>query len=170
MSKEKKFFVDINLQSQKLVNAVIGTNSDMTKQGAIRYNGSDLEYYDGTAVRALATAADLAALNAEIGIDLAELSEQVSSMLSNIDPVALDSFTELLAAFQSADSSLATTISNLSTSATSAINAETARATAAEGVLTTNLASEIANRTSAVSTEETDRENADTTLQSNITT
>ena len=66
MSKEKKFFVDINLQSQKLVNAVIGTNSDMTKQGAIRYNGSDLEYYDGTAVRALATAADLAALNESI--------------------------------------------------------------------------------------------------------
>jgi predicted nucleic acid-binding Zn-ribbon protein len=81
------------------------------------------------------------------------LQNQINNIISNTDPAALDSLTEIVAAFQAADN----TITGLITSNTTAINNEVARATAAEGVLQDN-----------IDAEEAARITADTTLQSNI--
>lgn len=59
---EKKFFVDINLQGNALNNATIGSNSDMTTAGSIRFVGSRLEYYDGSSVLEVANLADISAV------------------------------------------------------------------------------------------------------------
>lgn len=70
------------------------------------------------------------------------LDNKVSSILSNVDPAALDSFTEVVSAFQTADSNLNGAITSLAESAAAGLSAETTRAEAAELVLTNDLASE----------------------------
>lgn len=62
MAVDKKFFVDINLQGNALNNATIGSNSDMTKGGSFRFDGSRLEYYDGSSTQSVANLADIAAV------------------------------------------------------------------------------------------------------------
>jgi len=59
---EKKFFVDINLQGNKLANSVVGANSSMTTAGAFQYNAGRLEYYNGATVQEVANLADIAAV------------------------------------------------------------------------------------------------------------
>ena len=95
------------------------------------------------------------ATNAENG-----LTSRIDTLLSNIDPAALDSLTEIVAAFKSMDGTLSADISTLSAAASSTnagevvraqsveevlrirISSEEVRAQAAEGVLTNNLSSE----------------------------
>jgi hypothetical protein len=59
---DKKFFVDINLQGNALNNATIGSNSDMTKGGSFRFDGTRLEYFDGSSVQSVANLADISAV------------------------------------------------------------------------------------------------------------
>lgn len=80
----------------------------------------------------------------------ANLQSQIDNVLSNIDPVALDSLTEVVAAFQSADSDLTAAITALGTSAQSA------------------LAQEILDRQSDVDAEETRAMGVEAGLQSAI--
>jgi hypothetical protein len=89
----------------------------------------------------------------------AALGTRIDNVLSNVDGAALDSLTEVVTAFQAADSNLNGAITSLSNSATSALNAEISRATAAEGVIAAGLAQELLDRAAA-----------DTTLQGNINT
>jgi hypothetical protein len=91
----------------------------------------------------------------------ANLQSQIDDIVSNLDPAALDSLAEIVAAFQSEDQNLlAITAQN----AADILN------------LQTGLQTEINNRTAgqsflnaALNTEKTTRANADTTLQTNIT-
>ena len=85
--------------------------------------------------------------------DIVTNAAAIDNILSNTDAAALDSLTEIVAAFQAADSSLTGLISANS----NAITAEETRATAAEGVNASNITSEALSRS-----------NADTTLQGNI--
>lgn len=62
MAVDKKFFVDINLQGNALNNATIGSNSDMTKGGSFQYNGTRLEYYNGSVVQQVADLSDISAV------------------------------------------------------------------------------------------------------------
>jgi hypothetical protein len=62
MAVDKKFFVDINLQGNALNNATIGSNSDMTKGGSFQYNGTRLEYYNGSSVQQVADLSDISAV------------------------------------------------------------------------------------------------------------
>jgi len=62
MAVDKKFFVDINLQGNALNNATIGSNSDMTKGGSFRFDGTRLEYFDGSSTQSVANLADIAAV------------------------------------------------------------------------------------------------------------
>jgi hypothetical protein len=62
MAVDKKFFVDINLQGNALNNATIGSNSDMTKGGSFRFDGTRLEYFDGSSVQSVANLADISAV------------------------------------------------------------------------------------------------------------
>ena len=63
------------------------------------------------------------------------LSTRIDNIAANIDPAAIDSISELLTAFQSADGSLSTALTSLSSNTTAAVNAEQLRATLAEGSL-----------------------------------
>jgi predicted nucleic acid-binding Zn-ribbon protein len=83
----------------------------------------------------------------------ANLQSQVDFITNNTDPAALDSLTEIVGAFQDADSD----ISALVSSNTTAISTEKLRAETAEGVLQTN-----------INTEASTRSTADTGLQSQI--
>ena len=49
MSKSKKYNVNLDMQGNTLTNIVIGSNADMTKQGALRFNSTtnELEYSNG---------------------------------------------------------------------------------------------------------------------------
>jgi hypothetical protein len=115
----------------------------------------------------------------------AALGVRIDNVLSNTDAAALDSLTEVVTAFQNADSNLTQAIQDLSAAATTdldaeiaareaadlvlqgnidsntaAITAEATRATTAEGVLTTNLAAEVAAREAAIAQEVIDRNEA----------
>ena len=112
------------------------------------------------------------------------LGTRIDNVLSNVDGAALDSLTEVVSAFQSADSSLNGAITSLASSASSALTAEVNRATAAEGVIASGLAQELLDRAAAdttlqgnintvaanLSTETSARQSADSTLQGNINT
>jgi hypothetical protein len=77
------------------------------------------------------------------------VDDKISSILSNIDPVAIDSFTEVITAFKEADSTLNGAITSLATSASSALSSEVSRATAAELVLTNALSAEASSARAA---------------------
>jgi hypothetical protein len=53
------------------------------------------------------------------------LQEQIDSIISNLDPAALDSLTEIVAAFQNADTDLATTLTTLQNSLDNLFSAST---------------------------------------------
>jgi len=100
-----------------------------------------------------AVAADLATeTTARTDAD-ANLQTQINNILSNTDPAAIDSFTEVVAAFQAADSSLSGLISANQT----AISLEATTREAADNTLQANIDAEAGTRASA-----------DTTLQANI--
>ena len=109
----------------------------------------------------------------------ANLQSQINNVLSNIDPVALDSLTEVVAAFQSADSDLTAAITALGTSAQSAlaqeildrqadVDAEETRAMGVEADLQSQITQEISDRQSAVSSEQSRAEGVEAGLQSAI--
>jgi hypothetical protein len=85
------------------------------------------------------------------------LQNQINNILSNVDPAALDSLTEVVSAFQNADSDLQSAITALGTSAASALAQEVSDRQAADLVLQSN-----------IDTEESERIAADELLQSNI--
>jgi len=85
--------------------------------------------------------------------DLATETARIDDIISNTDPAALDSLTEIVAAFQAADSSFQALIN----SNTSAITAEETARISADTTLQGNIDSEASTRGTA-----------DTTLQANI--
>ncbi len=79
----------------------------------------------------------------------AALGVRIDNILTNTTAGSLDSLTEIVTAFQSADSTLNGAITTLASTASTGLAAEVTRATAAEGVLTTNLAAEVTRATAA---------------------
>jgi hypothetical protein len=57
MPKSQKINVNLDLQGNTITNMVIGSNSDMSKVGAIRFNSETkrLEYFDGTKTEEIIT-------------------------------------------------------------------------------------------------------------------
>ena len=81
-------------------------------KGYVRFNDNltaDPEYYDGLTWQLLTNKDYVDAANQE-------LQSQIDSIISNIDPAALDSLTEIVKAFQDADIDITTAISTLTTS------------------------------------------------------
>jgi hypothetical protein len=174
MAIEKKYFVDINLQGNKLVNGVVGNNADMTKAGSFRYNSetNHLEYFDGEVVRVITNATELNELATTTNASITDLQTQINNVLSNVDGTALNSLAEIVAAFQQADNDLNGAITTLANAASTNLDAEIARATAAESTLQSNidgvasdLAAETAARITAVSNEAAARVSGDEALQ-----
>ena len=84
------------------------------------------------------------------------ISDRLDSVISNTDPAALDSLTEIVDAFREADGSLSGMISALGSNASSsvgqisgALDAEIERATAADNIISGDLAAEIERATGA---------------------
>ena len=94
----------------------------------------------------------------QLGNRITALSLSVGDIISNTDPAAIDSLTELVAAFQAADSNLSTAITNALGTHTSELSAHATANSASFAALNT-----------AISGEISDRENADTVLQTSIT-
>lgn len=106
--------------------------------------------------------------SARIAGDL-NLQNQIDNVLSNIDPTALDSLTEIVAAFQEADGSLQGAISTLAGNSSGNIEAEQSRAEAAEASLQAQINQEISDRQADVDTEESRAMEVEGSLQSQIT-
>jgi hypothetical protein len=116
-------------------------------------------------------AADLSEQSARIAADLVEqsarvaadsnLQSQINSILSNTDPAALDSLSEIVEAFQSADNTLNGAITSLAGTASTNLNAEISARQAAD-------LSEQSARIAADLEEVSARQAADSSLQSQI--
>ena len=155
--------------------------TDNIAEGTTNLYYTDARVAAAPAVTALQT--DLASEVSTRTTEIARIDTRVDNVLSNIDPVALDSLTEVVTAFQNADGSISDALAALSTAATSALGVETAariagdsdlqdaidaEATRAQGVeaqLNTDLASEVTARTTAISTEQAARAAAITAEQ-----
>ena len=82
------------------------------------------------------------------------LTTRVNNLLTNIDSTALNSLSELVTAFQSADSNLTNALNTLSANANVSLTAETTRALVAEGILQTAITNEAIARIEALNQEE----------------
>jgi hypothetical protein len=90
------------------------------------------------------------AMTAEIEARLAgdaSLQAEIDFITSNVDPVAIDSLTEIVAAFQSADGTINGAISNLSSAATSGLSAEASIRLAADNSLATSVYEQVSLET-----------------------
>ena len=105
--------------------------------------------------------------SARIAGDL-NLQNQINNVLSNIDPAALDSLTEIIAAFQEADGSLQGAISTLAGNSSGNIEAEQSRAEAAEASLQAQITQEISDRQADVDAEEMRAMEVEGSLQSQL--
>lgn len=156
-------------------------------QGAEAAIASDLaaEITRATGVEA-GIAADLAQELLDRAAADTSLQNQINFITNNTDPAAIDSLTEIVSAFQTADGNLNQAITNLSSQlsadiaavqadvdqneidADAAIAAEEARALTAEGVIAGNLAQEVSDRIAAVSGEASARSAADAQLTADL--
>ena len=91
--KFQKFFVDIDLNGNKLFNTKIGANSNMGVGGAFQYNDSNnrLEYYNGSALEEIANLSDIEAITGGLifqgGYDPTTNTPNLfSSVAGGIDP------------------------------------------------------------------------------------
>lgn len=107
------------------------------------------------------------------------LSARIDNIVANTNPAALDSLSEIVAAFQSADSSLNGAISSLASSSSAAVAAEQARAQSAEASLSSAISAEVSARQTAITNEASARDtaiasealarqSADTTISANL--
>ena len=114
-----------------------------------------------------ATSAENAEATARIASDN-NLQNQIDFIVSNINPEALDSLTEIVTAFQNADNTINGAITLLGSTLQSNINAEAASRIAADTILTNNLSSEVTRATNAESAEATTRAASDETINQRI--
>lgn len=179
------------------------TDGEVSAEAALRVSGDAASVVSANAytdAQIVLAQGDLSVVEAAIAQEIIDraaadalLQTQIDNVLSNVDGAALDSLTEIVSAFQAADSSLNGAITTLSTGLSADIDAEesariaadtalqgeidaeeVARA-AADVTLQTNIGSEASARIAAdsalqseIDAEEVARAAADTTLQSNI--
>jgi Icc-related predicted phosphoesterase len=139
---------------------------------------TNLYYTDARVAAAPAVTALQSDLASEISTRTSEISridDRVNNVLENLDPVKIDSFTEVLSKLASDKSELSDAIVALGTGATSglgeetaariaadsdlqdAIDAEVTRAQGVESQISSDLAAEVTARQQAISTEQADR-------------
>lgn len=182
---KKKFIGNDQIDSTKIKllpeQSIRGTDSTGSEVDLIKLGESDQVLVKGSQV---SLKADLDAEEAARISAVSDLQSQIDNIVSNVDPAALDSLTEIVEAFQSADSDLNAAITALGTGAQSALNDEIAARIAADTDLQNQLDAEEAARISAdqglqssidnvasdLSQEVSDRTLADSVLQSNIDT
>jgi type VII secretion effector (TIGR04197 family) len=126
------FFTEARVASAPAVTAL------ETRASGIESAASALEARVGTAEGEIDT---LQSGLATAQSDIDTLETRVDNVLSNVDPSAIDSLTEVVAAFEAADSNLNNAISSLAGAASSGLAAETSAREAADSALDTRLTS-----------------------------
>ena len=96
------------------------------------------------------------------------LQNQINNILSNIDPAALDSLTEIVQAFQNSDGTITDAINALSTTLNADLAQEVLDRTAADTALQNNLDAEELARIAGDATLQTNLDTVETNLQSQI--
>lgn len=139
-------------------NAIDGDKIKLLQQQSIRATNSQGQEIDLISIdsddkilingQEAATQSNLLAEKVAREIGDNNLQSQIDNIISNTDPAALDSLTEVVAAFQSSDQNIATAISNLSAGSSSSLGQETAERQLADAVLQDNINAEIAERES----------------------
>jgi hypothetical protein len=121
-------------------------------QGVLTVNNNPVAMAEAVATAVAQVESSISAEVVRATAAEAALGQRIDNVVSNLDPVALDSLTEVVQAFQNADGSLVDSLSSLGTSTTSAIANEASRAQAAEASLRSDLTAEVAARQAAVTT------------------
>ncbi len=121
-------------------------------QGVLTVNNNPVAMAEAVATAVAQVESSISAEVVRATAAEAALGQRIDNVVSNLDPVALDSLTEVVQAFQNADGSLVDSLSSLGTSTTSAIANEAARAQAAEASLRSDLTAEVTARQTAVTT------------------
>jgi hypothetical protein len=98
------------------------------------------------------------------------LQNQINFITSNVDPAALDSLTEIVSAFQSADGDINNAITTLADAAAASLSVEVARATSVEAVLSADLSTEASARIADVDAEESRATAAEGSIAANLST
>lgn len=129
---------------------VLSATTSVNINGLVLTNGGGQLYVDGAPISGSGGVA-------QSYVDAADtaLGARIDSVLSNTDATALNSLTEVVAAFQSADSTINGAITSLASTASSGLATETADRiagdTAASTALTNAIATEVAARNAAIS-------------------
>ena len=92
------------------------------------------------------------------------LQNQIDFITNNTDAAAIDSLTEIVSAFQSADGDINGAITALASTATSGLSTEVARAESAEAVLTADLSSEASLRLELIGDIQTSNQSLETSI------
>tara|TARA_R110002096_G_scaffold69149_2_gene166392 strand:- start:15304 stop:19893 length:4590 start_codon:yes stop_codon:yes gene_type:complete len=124
--------------SKVAAEAALRTSADTSLQSQINSNNTDISSLQG---------ADTTEATARAAAD-AGLQSQISNIISNTDSAALDSLTEIVTAFQAADTQMGALIS----SNTIAVSTEATSRSGADTTLQTNINTEAASRSAADST------------------
>ena len=178
ISAEGVLTSDLSTEASRATAAEAGLTSDLSTEVSARAAAVSTEtsarIADVDAEESRAMAAELVltndlssevanrgtAVNAEASYRVAgdlSLQNQIDFITENIDPVAIDSLTEIVAAFQNADGDINGAISELADAAGANLSTEVARAESAELVLTNDLSAEVSARIADVDAEESAR-------------
>ena len=160
---------DINLNGNDIeaVNTItVNTSLDLNNNGKVVNLPAPTA--DGDAANKLYVDSEVSTEVARAESAELSLNTKIEFVISNVDDVALDSLTEIVAAFQSADGDLNGAITALASTGTSGLSNEVARAMSAEALLTADLSSEVlramaaeSDLEDALATERDIRNNAD---------
>lgn len=182
MGVEAGLSSDLTSEATRAAGVEAGLRTDLTSEAA-RAAGIEAGLRADLTTEISDRQADIAVVTAAVAAEavLARAAEsalnvRVDNVIANIDPVALDSLSELLTAFQASDSDLTASIAALSTAASSANATESAARTAADLALQVNIDTEASTRAAAIvsaqaalASEVSARGVAEAALQSAIT-
>lgn len=160
---------DSTLQSNIDAEASARSSADTTLQSNIDSEASTRASADST-LQSNIDAEESARISGD-----ASLQNQINDIISNVDPSALDSLSEIVSAFQAADSDLQASITTVLGTHTSELAQEVSDREAADNTLQSNIDSEESARIAADSTlqsnidsEESSRISGDAALQSQV--
>lgn len=142
--------------------------TDNTAEGT-----TNLYYTDARVAAAPAVTLLRSDLDSEVSTrtsEIARIDDRVNNVLENLDPVKIDSFTEVLSKLAADKSELSDAIVALGTGATSGLGEETAARIAADSDLQDAIDAEVSAREAAVLAEQTARETADDAINATVST
>jgi hypothetical protein len=181
VSADNQLQVNIDAEAQNRQNADNAINADLSAEVTNRTNADTVlqsNINTETAARISADTNITNSLNSEIADRISAdnlINARIDFIETNLDPVALDSLTEIVSAFQNADSDLNNTISALASSLSNRLDAETSNRVNADNQLQSNIDTEANTRQAAdttlqnaINSETSARVAADAVLQSNI--